>query len=115
MSRIQFGLLASVLALGACAGRLQGPWPSAQTRTTEYRIGPGDILRVNVWQNAELSSRVTVRPDGAVTLPLIDEVSLAGKTVQEANTLVGERYRRFIAAENHVTVAVEETPVSVCD
>ena len=99
---------AAGLTLGACSAPLRGPWPSAQLRAAEYRIGAGDILRVNVWQNQELSSRVTVRPDGAVTLPLIDEVAVAGKTVAEANNLVAARYRRFIAAENHVTLVVEE-------
>jgi polysaccharide export outer membrane protein len=101
-------LLALALASGGCAAALTGPWPSNQMRSTEYRIGSGDILRVSVWQNAELTSRVTVRPDGAITLPLIDEVRVAGMTVAEANNLVAERYRRFIAAENHVTLVVEE-------
>lgn len=99
-------LSACTLAVG-CGPAVHGPWPST-IPSTEYRIGAGDILRVSVWQNPELSSRVTVRPDGAVTLPLIDEVSLGGKTVAEANHDVSERYRRFIAAENHVTVSVEE-------
>jgi polysaccharide biosynthesis/export protein len=96
------------LGLGGCRGALRGPWPSTYQRAGEYRIGPGDILRVNVWQNQELSSRVTVRPDGAITLPLIDEVPVAGKTVTEANRVINDRYRRFIAAENHVTLMVEE-------
>jgi polysaccharide export outer membrane protein len=43
-----------------------------------------------------------------VTLPLVDEVPLAGKTVAEANEAVSTAYRRFIAAENHVTLVVEE-------
>lgn len=95
-------------ALGACVPPLRGPWPRAAPGARQYRIGAGDILRVNVWQNQELSSRVTVRPDGAITLPLIDEVPVAGLTVAEANERVGQRYRQYIAAENHVTLSVEE-------
>lgn len=108
--RTKILLAATVLlsAAPACHTPLRGPWPTTHTASSDYRIGPGDIIRVSVWQNQELSSRVTVRPDGAVTLPLIDEVQVAGKTVPEANHLVGERYRRFIAAENHVTLVVEE-------
>jgi polysaccharide export outer membrane protein len=101
-------LAAGVLAVAACHPPLHGPWPSVPTHASEYHIGPGDILRVNVWQNQELSTRVTVRPDGAVTLPLIDEVPVAGRTVAQANDEIAQRYRRFIAAENHVTVSVEE-------
>ena len=95
-------------SLGGCHPPLAGPWPTTDLRAAAYRIGPGDILRVNVWQNQELSTRVTVRPDGAVTLPLVDEVHLAGKSVAEANDIVNAQYRRFIAAQNHVTLSVEE-------
>jgi polysaccharide export outer membrane protein len=105
---LRMGLIGLTIAALACAGPLRGPWPAARTATNEYRIGPGDILRVSVWQNQELTSRVTVRPDGAVTLPLIDEVRVAGMTVAEANRIVAAGYRRFIAAEHHVTVVVEE-------
>lgn len=101
-------VLLGVMVITGCRRPLQGPWPSASLGSREYRIGPGDILRVSVWQNQELTSRVTVRPDGAITLPLIDEVHVAGKTVAEANRMVSEAYRRFIAAENHVTLIVEE-------
>jgi polysaccharide export outer membrane protein len=43
-----------------------------------------------------------------VSLPWVDEIQVAGKTVAEANRAVSEAYRRFIAAENHVTLVVEE-------
>jgi polysaccharide export outer membrane protein len=106
--RSLFASLVLLATSASCGPTARGPWPATTVAQGEYRIGPGDILRVNVWQNQELSSRVTVRPDGAITLPLIDEVRVAGKTVAEANQEIGERYRRFIAAENHVTVSVEE-------
>ncbi len=101
-------LLGALSGIAACGPAVHGPWPATVATAGQYRIGPGDILRVSVWQNQELSSRVTVRPDGAITLPLIDEVQVSGKTVAEANQDVSERYRRFIAAENHVTLTVEE-------
>jgi polysaccharide export outer membrane protein len=108
MRRKHLVAIAAIALLGGCYAPLHGPWPQGPTHAAAYRIGAGDVLRINVWQNQELTSRVTVRPDGAVTLPLVDEVPVAGLTVAEANTRIGEAYRRFIAAENHVTVVVEE-------
>jgi len=48
--------------------------------TTIYKIGPGDVLKVFVWGNPELSSDVTVRPDGLITTPLVEDVRASGMT-----------------------------------
>ena len=45
---------------------------------TDYLIGPGDALRIFVWRNADLSSTVTVRPDGRISSPLIDDLTVSG-------------------------------------
>src|SRR5688500_8780078 len=45
----------------------------------DYRIGPEDILDINVWKNADLSrERVPVRPDGKISHPLINDIDVAG-------------------------------------
>jgi len=49
-------------------------------KTTIYKIGPGDSLKVFVWGNPELSSDVTVRPDGLITTPLVEDVRASGMT-----------------------------------
>jgi polysaccharide export outer membrane protein len=54
--------------------------PTAQT---EYRIGPGDMLQVFVWNQPELTVTVPVRPDGMISTPLISGVPAAGKTAPE--------------------------------
>ncbi len=46
----------------------------------DYIIGPRDSLQIFVWRNPELTTSVTVRPDGKVTVPLIDDLQAAGKT-----------------------------------
>lgn len=46
----------------------------------EYRIGPGDGLRIFVWRNPELSTSVSVRPDGQFSTPLVEDMQAAGKT-----------------------------------
>ena len=48
--------------------------------TTNYRIGPGDTLRVFVWRNAEISTTVQVRPDGMISTPLVEDMIAVGKT-----------------------------------
>lgn len=51
--------------------------------STRYKIAPGDTLQVFVWRNPEVSTSVTVRPDGLMNAPLLEEVPAAGKTPQE--------------------------------
>lgn len=48
--------------------------------TSDYIIGPEDVLDVTVWKNAELSKTVQVRPDGKVSIPLIGDVIAVGRT-----------------------------------
>ncbi|RYG93808.1 MAG: polysaccharide export protein, partial [Alphaproteobacteria bacterium] len=54
--------------------------PSGQAGGENYTIGPLDSLTVFVWRNPELGASVQVRPDGRITLPLVNEVAAAGKT-----------------------------------
>jgi len=63
----------------------------------DYVIGPGDILSVFVWRNADLSSQVPVRPDGKISTPLVEDMVAVGKTTSQLardieNTL--EKYVR---------------------
>ena len=48
-----------------------------------YVIGPGDTVNVIVWRNPELSMIVPVRPDGKVTMPLVEDLPASGKTATE--------------------------------
>jgi len=48
-----------------------------------YRIGPEDVLQVSVWKNEALSRTVPVRPDGMISLPLLNDVQAAGLTPME--------------------------------
>ena len=50
---------------------------------TDYRIGSDDNLQIFVWRNPELSTSIPVRPDGKITIPLIDDLPVAGKTPTE--------------------------------
>ncbi|MBZ0272998.1 polysaccharide biosynthesis/export family protein [bacterium] len=62
----------------------------------EYRIGPGDQIDVNVWDNPQVSKPVTVRPDGRLTLPLAGEINAAGMTLDELRARLEEALKRYI-------------------
>ena len=80
------GIMAVVLVLGACAKQPSLP-PSTQygsqttsPETYNYLIGPGDQLQIFVWRNPEVSQTVTVRPDGKISTPLVEDLQASGKT-----------------------------------
>ncbi len=59
--------------------------------TTDYIVGPEDVLEITVWRNTDLSKVVAVRPDGRISLPLFGEVTAVGQTaVQLAETIAGK-------------------------
>ena len=51
--------------------------------TDEYRIGPGDGVQIFVWDHADLSTSVQVRPDGKISTPLVEDLQAAGRTPTE--------------------------------
>jgi polysaccharide biosynthesis/export protein len=83
---------------GAYAGISRQPDPADQVHSSgaDYRIGNGDVLQISVWGEPELTKTVTVRPDGKISLPLIDEVHVSGMTSPEAQTLLDQRFARYL-------------------
>lgn len=71
-----------LLYLAGCAARYPAATEEARTveETPIYIIGSGDALNIFVWRNPELSATTTVRPDGRITTPLIEDVQASGKT-----------------------------------
>jgi polysaccharide export outer membrane protein len=55
------------------------PLPPAASVGADYVIGPGDVLQVFVWRNAELTATVPVRPDGKISTPLVEDMVAVGK------------------------------------
>lgn len=87
MGRTGNGVLIALLwVLAACSGGNELPSASsgaAPVAAPLYRIGPNDALQIFVWRNPDLTTGVTVRPDGRITVPLIDDLEAAGKTPTE--------------------------------
>jgi polysaccharide export outer membrane protein len=98
--------LAAVFALGACAAAPTYNWK--EENALGYRIGPGDALRVVVWKHDELSTQVAVRPDGAISLPLVGDVPATGRSAAEIAADVQNRLHRFYQDDPPVTVQVTE-------
>lgn len=81
VNRILAGVVASLLFTGCMTSYPDAPQKSSMEEDkSEYLIGPGDNLQVFVWRNPDLTTSVPVRPDGRISVPLIENVVAAGKT-----------------------------------
>jgi len=99
MNRFAIGLMLLGSLLTACTG--SGTLPkdtsgAAAPAAPLYRIGPGDGLDIFVWRNDEFTTSVTVRPDGRITVPLIDDLQAAGKTPTELARDVEQALGAFV-------------------
>src|SRR5262245_66027644 len=95
MHQALLGCLALVVGMIGCTTLPQLPGPTerppvsgagqeaSQIPTRAYMLGPGDALRVNVYDNPDLSQEVTIGPDGSFSYPLVGGVHAAGFAVPE--------------------------------
>jgi len=88
----------------------QTPAPAATDAATveEYQISPGDILRIAVWREPELTTEVSVRLDGRITVPLLGDVVASGKTPNQLATEIQKSLSRFLEVPPQVTIAVSQ-------
>jgi polysaccharide export outer membrane protein len=77
------------------------------TNVNDYKIGPEDLLDISVWKNPELSRTVPVRPDGKVSLPLVNDIQASGLTANELRAQLAQRLAPFIQ-NPEVSVIVRE-------
>ncbi|MCD4754746.1 MAG: polysaccharide biosynthesis/export family protein [Deltaproteobacteria bacterium] len=73
----------------------------------EYIIGPTDILEIHVWREPDLSRTIPVRPDGKITLPLLNDVQASGLTSLELKAEIEKGLDKFVESPT-VSVAVQE-------
>jgi len=81
--------------------------PAAVVVPGDYTIGPDDILSVVFWRDKEMSADVVVRPDGRVTLPLVNDVVAAGLTPEQLRDRIREQAAKYVEDPN-VTVVVKQ-------
>ena len=78
--------------------------------TPDYRVAPGDVLQVFVWKEPELSREVRVRPDGYLTVPLIGDLFVVGKTPRGLAAELAQQLGQFVTGPV-VTVTLKESIV----
>jgi polysaccharide biosynthesis/export protein len=101
----RFIAAAMILVLGGC-GRELPPSADQSGPVPEYRIGPGDALQIFVWRNPELSITVPVRPDGRISIPLVQDVVAYNKTPMELGGEIQQKLKQFVQ-DAEVTVIVQ--------
>jgi len=74
----------------------------------DYMLGHGDLLQVTVFEVEELETEVRVSSRGFITLPLLGQLKVKGRSVREAELLVEELYRKSYIKKPHVTIFVKE-------
>jgi polysaccharide export outer membrane protein len=82
---------------------------------TEYRIGPEDVLDIAVWKNTELTRTVPVRPDGMISLPLLNDVRVVGLTTLELRDVLSKKLEEYIPSPqvSVIVSAVHSFKISV--
>ncbi|MGH9412489.1 MAG: polysaccharide biosynthesis/export family protein [Terriglobales bacterium] len=91
----------------AHAAAASGKGRASATVAAGYRIGPGDVLRIDVWKEAEISQTEPVRPDGEITLPLVGAVRASGLTPAALGHQIETLLAAYIA-HPQVTVMVDK-------
>jgi polysaccharide export outer membrane protein len=112
-------ILSAALALCACAvapaaaGKDKDadkkPLSSPPALSDEYRLGPGDKLRIEVYKDAQLSQSAQIRPDGKITLPLIGDVKAAGLTPIELRDTMTKSLKEYVTNPTVTVIVVEAT------
>lgn len=89
-------------------GRAAGVAPGDTVALTpDYLIGPNDLLSIVFWREKDLSADVVVRPDGKISLPLLNDVLVAGLTPEQLRRKLSDDARRFLE-DPVVTVIVKQ-------
>lgn len=100
------GILSAIF-LGACSSTPTYPPAPSQTAAYDwnYLVGPGDSVNVFVWRNPEVSGTFPVRPDGKMTMNLVEDLPASGKTPSQLARDIEKSLAKYIQ-EPIVTVIV---------
>ena len=116
VSRVRFLVLGAMLCAPFAVAQdapAQKPDPSAKTVPpvavvdADYKIGPQDVVRIDVWKEPDISRTIPVRPDGKISLPLLNDVQASGLTAMQLAASLREGLSKFLTSPQ-VTVTVTE-------
>jgi polysaccharide biosynthesis/export protein len=79
--------------------------PAAPAVPSDYVIGADDTLHISVWNETQMNATLPVRPDGKISLPLLDDVQAAGLTPLQLKDSIAAKLKKYIA-DPRVTVVV---------
>jgi polysaccharide biosynthesis/export protein len=82
--------------------------PSVVT-DAEYKIGPQDVIRIDVWKEPDISRTIPVRPDGKISIPLLNDVQAAGLTAMQLSSSLREGLSKYL---NNPQVTVTVTDIN---
>ncbi len=97
----------SILHVVSCLCLMAFIYPVAAE--SSYKINPGDILRIDVWNEDSLAREVVVQPDGYISFPLSGEILVGGNTASAAQANLAEALGKFLKDKPTVTVAVQQS------
>lgn len=89
------------------SGSAQDATEPASGSAPDYVIGPDDMLHISVWKEDELTNTLPVRPDGKISMPLLNDVQAAGLTPMQLAASVTEKLKKYLA-DPRVTVVVTQ-------
>ena len=96
-STMSLALLTTVnIALPSVSMAQKKPVKSTSSIVTDYLLGGGDLIRVNVFEVPEYTGEYQIPPGGAINMPLIGSVPVSGLTTEQASDTIAKRYSRFL-------------------
>lgn len=87
--------------------------PSPGVETSEYLIGPGDLLSIQVWEQEKMLTKGRVREDGKISFPLLHDVAVAGKTPDAVASHLEAALKPYMLAPKVNVVVEERKPLTV--
>jgi polysaccharide export outer membrane protein len=100
-------LLTALFAAQGGLAEAQRAKPTPGETGADYRIGPEDVLQISVFSNEALSRTVPVRPDGMITLPLLNDVKAAGLTPMELRDSLMKKFVEFVPSPEVAVIVTE--------
>lgn len=97
------GLLAG--AASACASTI--PTGDSGVEVEEYRLGPGDELRITVFGESELTGQYLINPQGQIAFPLVGNIAAGGKTIAELTAAIRDALQQGFVRQANVAVEVQ--------
>ncbi len=90
-----------LLVVSFVDGSIAAPSPTTSTNSVppdNYVLGPGDQIEINVFGEPDLTRTVTIKPDGIIALPLINQVRAAGKTAAQLEAELTRMFSKYLKA-----------------